>query len=565
MSRRIGWTLALLAVAGFGVSHRTRALSSADPDDSEKIDFVDVAASSGIDVTIFGGTKEKRHILETGGSGVILFDFDADGWLDIYFPNAFFIDSNNAVTRHPHVLYRNTGKGHFEDVTKRAGLGATEWGDGGCVGDYNADGFLDLYVTNFGPNLLYKNNGDGTFSDVTPTAGVGDPGWGTGCSFFDADKDGDLDLYVANYIDCDWQNVMEHHPKITRAGLMEVLAGPQGYPGGADVYYRNNGDGTFTNATSDAGMTDTDKLFGFGVASTDFDNDGDVDLYVANDAGRNYLYQNDGKGRFTDIGLWSGAGFSVEGVAQASMGVDAGDYDNDGWLDLIVTNFAFQPDTLYHNLGGSMFMDVSAEANIAGPTFVPLAWGVSFFDFDRDGDLDLFMANGHIYPQVDAYPQLGETFRQKNLLFRNDSKVFTDVSALAGAGLQIQESSRGAAFGDLDNDGDVDIVISNMDSRPNLLENRSSNSNSWLGVRLLGGPRDLHGIGARLQLKAGDSTQIREVRSGSSYVSQNDLRAFFGLGAARTVDQLIITWPDGTRQALSNLASNQILDVHKPE
>jgi hypothetical protein len=561
MSRSALFGLAALAIAAL-----TQVLASDTHPQRGRLDFVDVASAVGVDAVIYCGTKEKRHILESGGSGVILFDFDADGWLDLYLPNAFSIDEENRVTRHPHVLYRNTGRGRFEDLTRRAGVGATEWGNGGCVGDYNADGHLDLYVTNFGPNLLYKNNGDGTFTDVTAAAGVGDPRWSTGCSFLDSDKDGDLDLYVANYIDCDWKNVMEHHPKLLRVGLVEVLAGPQGYPGAEDVYYRNNGDGTFTDATREAGLVDQGKFFGFGVASSDYDNDGDMDLYVANDADRNYLYQNDGKGKFTDVALWNGAGFSGEGVAQASMGVDFADYDSDGWIDIITTNFAFQSDTLYRNLGSAgMFFDVSSDVNLTRPTFVPLAWGISFFDADHDADLDLFIANGHIYPQVDRHPELGESFRQKNLLLRNDGRAFTDVSSEAGSGLQIEKSSRGAAFGDLDNDGDIDIVVSNMDDRPTVLENRSVGSGNWLLVRLRGGPGDFHGIGARIRLKAGPLVQVHEVRSGSSYVSQNDLRAHFGLGRQAKADEITVLWPDGTRQVLTGVAANQILDVEKPK
>ncbi len=528
------------------------------------INFVDVSSEVGVDAVTYCGTREKRHILESGGNGVLLFDYDSDGWLDLYLVNSFSISANNEVTRHPNVLYRNVAHGKFRDVTSEAGVGAREWGAGGCVGDYNNDGHLDLYVTNFGSNILYRNNGDGTFTDVAADAGVGDPRWSTGASFFDYDKDGDLDLYVANYIDCDWKSVMEHHPKFMRAGLVEVLAGPQGYPGARDVFYRNNGDGTFTEVTEHVGLTGQEKLFGFGVITTDYDNDGDSDIYVANDAGRNYLYQNDGQGKFADVSLWNGAGYTEEGMPQAGMGVDAGDYDNDGLMDIIVTNFILEYDTLYRNMGDGLFSDASSEANLVETSTMSLAWGVSFLDYDNDGDLDLFVANGHIYPQVDLYPELGESFRQKNRLYRNEGAAFLDVTSIAGDGLRIEKSSRGAAFGDIDNDGDIDIVISNMDERATVLENRSTGKGNWLMIRLTGGPGDLHGIGARIELTAGELVQVREVRSGSSYLSQNDLRAHFGVGARQRVDKIEILWPDGTRQTLLNVKVNQILEVLKP-
>jgi enediyne biosynthesis protein E4 len=478
----------------------------------------------------FCGGRTKDSILESGGSGIALIDFDNDGLLDIYAVSAFELDDKRQRIPHPNALYRNLGGLKFKNVAREAGLDAAAWGNGVCAADFDGDGLIDLCVTNYGPNFLFKNNGDGTFTDVAAAAGVQGSGWSTGCAFFDANGDGHLDLYVSRYANVTWDQVVHARRTLTWRGGPKVMAGPVGFPGAADTYYENRGDGTFVDATNRRGLTDTAPSYGFGVVATDYDNDGWLDLYVANDSNPNFLYRNRGQGDFESVGLLSGVALNAEGRAQAGMGVDAGDYDNDGWMDLVVTNFAHDTSTLYRNLGNGLFTDVTQQTGLAGPTFEPMKWGVAFFDADLDGKLDLFFANGHIYPQVDEFPSLKETYKQKSQFFLNEGGTFRDVSATAGGGLQRAKSSRGLAVGDLDNDGDLDVVISNIDDVPTVLENRQRTGHHWVGFQLKKEGRNPFAIGARVTVEAGGRRQIREVRSGGSYLSQNDLRAHFGLG-----------------------------------
>jgi hypothetical protein len=491
----------------------------------------------GLTEKTFCGGATKDHLLESGGSGIALVDYDGDGQLDVYAVSAFELDDNRQRIPHRNALYRNLGGWRFQNVASEAGLDAAAWGNGVCAGDFNGDGLLDLYVTNYGANFLFRNNGDGTFTDVAGAAGVRAGGWSTGCAFFDGNGDGRLDLYVARYATVSWNEVVDARRSMTWRGGPKVMVGPVGLPGAADVYYENHGDGTFVDATDTRGLTDAAGAYGFGVVATDYDNDGWSDLYVANDSNPNFLYHNRGDGSFESVGLLSGVALSGEGRAQAGMGVDAADYDNDGWMDLVVTNFAQDTNNLYRNLANGLFADVTQLTGLAGPTFERMGWGTAFFDADLDGKLDLFFANGHIYPQVDQFPALKETYRQKSQIFLNEGARFRDVSATAGGGLQRAHSSRGLAVGDLDNDGDLDLVLSNMDDVPMLLENRQRTGHHWVGFGLKKEGTNPFCMGARVTLESGGHRQLREVRSGGSYLSQGDLRAHFGLGSdARPVD-----------------------------
>ncbi len=484
----------------------------------------------GLTVKTYCGGATKDHIIESGGSGIALLDYDNDGLLDIYVVNAFELDAQRRRVPHRNALYRNLGGWKFEEVGKRAGVDAAEWGNGVCAGDFNGDGLIDLYVTNWGNNLLYRNNGDGTFTDVASAAGVQAGGWSTGCAFVDTRGTGKLDLYVARYATVTWDEVAAARRTMTWRGGPKVMVGPVGLPGAADIFFENKGDGTFAEATDARGLTDKAGSYGFGVVATDYDNDGWPDLFVANDSGPNFLYRNRGNGNFESVGLLAGVALNAEARAQAGMGIDAGDYDNDGFMDFVLTTFAHDVKTLYRNLGNGQFEDATQAAGLAAPTFQPMGWGTAFFDADLDGALDLFIANGHIYAQVDDSPDLNETYRQKNQFFVNEAGRFRDVSETAGAGLQVRKSSRGLAVGDLDNDGDPDLVISNVDDVPTLLENRQHTGHHWAGFRLQKEGANPFCIGARVTLEAGGRRQVREVRSGGGYLSQNDLRVLFGLG-----------------------------------
>jgi hypothetical protein len=513
----------------------------------------------------FCGGRSKDHILESGGSGVALFDYDGDGWLDVYLVTAFELSDGREKIPHRNALFRNLGRWKFEDVSAGSGLDAAAWGNGVCAGDYDDDGRLDLYVTNFGPNFLFRNNGNGTFTDTAATAGVQAPGWSTGCAFFDADADGDLDLYVARYISTSWSDVVAAQRTLTWRGGPKTMVGPKGLTGEADLFFENRGNGSFVEATDAHGLTDAARAYGFGVVATDYDNDGSVDLYVTNDTNPNFLYRNRGDGRFESVGLAGGVALNAEGRAQAGMGVDAGDYDGDGRLDLIVTNFAHDTNTLYRQRSAHRFDDVTAAAGLTGPTFVRMGWGTAFFDADLDGDLDLFFANGHIYPNVVDYPALQETFHQKNQLFLNEGARFVDVSDTAGGGLQITKSSRGLAVGDLDNDGDLDLVVSNMDDVPTLLENRQRTGHHWVAVQLEKPGRNRFGIGARVTIDAGGTRQVRELRSGGSYLSQNDLRAYYGLGSYSGTVDVEVRMPGGRTWRWQRQPTDRVLRLKLEE
>jgi hypothetical protein len=427
--------------------------------------------------------------------------------------------------------------------------------------DYDNDGDTDIYIATFGRNTLYNNNGDGTFTDATVAAGVGDPGYGTGAAFGDYDRDGDLDLYVSNYIDfsihyestvpCVWKT-------------LDIMCGPRGLLPQADVFYRNNGDGTFSDVTDAVGMGGK-EYYGYGVIFSDLNSDGWPDVFVADDMSPNMLFMNQGDGTFSEEGLASGVGFSGDGQEQGCMGVAVGDYDGDGHFDVFITNFEGEYNVLYENQGDGFFLDASFVAGVTVRGNPEVGWGTGFFDYDNDGDEDLFVANGHTYPQADA-PYTNASYRQPNFLLENDGNGrFTDISDKAGPGLAILEASRGASFADFDDDGDIDIFVLNLNSIPNLLRNDGGNANNYLFVKTTGSRSNRDGIGTRIELTAGGKTQVREVRSGASYLSHNDMKAHFGLGKAEKVDRIVLRWPSGVVQTMADVAVNQVLEAVEPK
>ncbi len=502
----------------------------------------------------FGGGPAKDHILESGGSGVALLDYDADGRLDIYLVTAAELTPARERIPHRNALYRNLGGWKFEDVSRQAGVDAAAWGSGACAGDFDNDGRLDLYVTNWGPNFLFRNRGDGAFEQVAERAGVNAGGWSTGCTFFDADADGDLDLYVARYVDTTWDSLVTARRTLVWRNGPRIMVGPAGLPGEPDLFFENLGSGRFREAAGSHGLSDASRAYGFSVVATDYDDDGFVDLFVANDSNPNFLYRNLGNGRFESVGLLAGVAVNGEARAQAGMGADAADYDGDSRIDLVLTAFAHDRNTLYRNVDGHQFEDASAAAELAGPTFVRMGWGAAFLDADLDGRMDLFFANGHIFPDVEDYPQLGETYRQKNQFLLNRGGRFRDVSGSAGAGLQVARVGRGLAVGDLDNDGDPDLVVSNMDEAPTLLENRQRTGHHWAGFRVASATGNRFAIGAKVTVDAGRLRQVREIRSGGSYLSQSDLRVFVGLGDHAGPIAVEVRMPGGRRWEWRGLA-----------
>ena len=543
-----------------------RTTESAIEPTVESARFINVASQAGLTAVLHCGGKEKDHILESVGSGCAWVDVDQDGLLDVFLVNAWTLEDN---PRKPgihgsNVLYRNLGQGRFADITATAGLASEEWGCGVCAADFDNDGLVDLFVTNFGPNRLYRNRGDGSFEDVTQRANLSAPGWNSGAAFFDADGDGWLDLYLVRYIDCTMEDVLAGRRTNLWRDAAKVMVGPFGMSGGRDLFFRNNRDGTFSDATEEVGMTDTAESYGLGVLASDLDGDGDVDVYVGNDSNPNFLYRNDGNGKFTEIGGWCGAGVSGDGRPQASMGVDAGDLDGDGLPELVTTNFAYDYSTVYKNEGQLFFTDISPGLRMKDFTYVPVSWGTAFLDFDLDTQLDLLVLNGHIYPQVDALPSLKESYRQLPVLLRQVNGKFQDVSREAGPGLQQAESMRGLAVGDYDNDGKPDLLITAIDSPPLLLHNEAQTAGyHWSIIRLL----NRHGspaINAVARLTTPGGAQWREVRSGSTYCSQSSFDLSYGLKTANQVSSLEIRWPSGQKTLVHDLPSDQVLTFREP-
>ena len=537
------------------------------------VSFLNIGRESGLNAkTIFGGEHKNKYLLETTGCGVAFYDYDNDGWLDIFFVNGTRLEGFPAGSEPTSHLFRNNRDGTFTDVTAKAGVAHSGWGQGVCVGDYDNDGWDDLFVTYFGKNVLYHNNGDGTFTDVSQKAGVAGKGTrgNTGCAFVDYDRDGRLDLFVANYIDLDLATapVPESGPCLYKSVM--VACGPPGLQGGKNILYHNNGDGTFADVSEASGILSANGTYGLGVLTADLDNDGWPDIYVANDSTASALYQNKKNGKFQDIAIEAGCALSPDGKPQAGMGVSAADYDLDGNLDIVKTNFAGDTPSLYHNQGGANFEDATFTAGLGVHTQY-LGWGCGFFDMDNDGWADILICNGHVYPEVEQL-KTEAGYAQRKLLYHNlHNGHFADVSLQAGPGISEPSPSRGAAFGDFDNDGDIDVVVNTVNDYPQLLRCDTKLDNNWIKIRTMGTKSNRSGIGARLMCvthppgEAKPHQQIDEVRSGGGYFSQNDLRVHFGLGKAEKVDVLEVRWPSGQVDTLKDIKANQVIFVKEGE
>jgi hypothetical protein len=515
------------------------------------IRFTDVSAAAGLTLRNVAGNPAKNYLIESTGNGVAFFDFDNDDDLDLLITNGSTLEQL-ATGGHPMVaLYRNDGSGRFTDVTKAAGLIRRGWASGVCVADYDNDGFEDVYVTAFGPNVLWRNIRGKTF---VPTAQAADPGWSTGCAFGDYDRDGNVDLYVANYVKFQRATVPARGSPACRFMNIATYCGPRPLPGEADRLYRNMGRNAFVDVTAPAGVTEP-GYYGFGVLFTDLDDDGWPDIYVANDSTPNLFFRNQRNGRFREEALQAGLAVTADGREQAGMGVDVGDVDGDGLLDLVKTNFSQDYTSLYRNEGDGLFVDASFRSGLASTLGPYLGWGVGLVDLDNDGLLDLFIANGHVYPDVDRTGT--SSYRQRNQVFRNIGQGrLRHVSEQVAGPLLLEKSSRGAAFGDVDNDGDADVLISVLDDLPVLLRNDTT-GNHWITISLEGTTSNRSAIGATVTIHAGGRRQVAEVRSGGSYVSHNDRRVRFGLGDATTVDRISIRWPLGLVEEAKHLAADR--------
>jgi enediyne biosynthesis protein E4 len=517
--------------------------------------FVDVTARSGINFVHMSGASSEKYMVETFGSGVAWVDYDNDGFSDLYFLNGAPGTAN--------ALYHNNRDGTFKDVSRQAGVAGDGAGKayktGVAVGDYDNNGFLDLYVTALGPNILYRNNGDGTFTDVTSAAGVagGPTEWSTSTGFLDFDRDGHLDLYVVNYLD--YRLNESPYCGLRKEGY-RMYCLPTLFDGTADRLFHNNGNGTFSDVSRQAGIANPAGK-GLGIALCDFDRDGDTDIYIANDMVRNFLYRNNGDGTFQDVAYGAGVGFDISGKPQAGMGTDCGDYNGDGFPDIFVTNFAEELNTLYENRGDGMFEDVSTKAGL-GSGYTPLGFGTKLFDFDNDGDLDLYVTNGHVIDNVKLY-QPNLTYAQKDLLYENLGGRFRDVSRQSGAAVQAERVGRGLAVADFDNDGYLDLVITSVGQRPVLLRNQGGQAGNWLVISAKGSKSNRFGLGATVRLETSAGLQVREVNNVASYLSSNDTRLHFGLGKARIIQRIEVLWPSGTKQILQDIAVNQFLVIEE--
>jgi hypothetical protein len=516
----------------------------------------DVTRETGITFVHTDGGCGRRYIMETVTAGLALFDYDGDGNTDIYFLNGAPLKGTKSNVIPKNALYRNEGGWKFTDVTEKAGVGDTGYGLGVAVGDYDNDGDLDMYLNNYGPNVLYRNNGDGIFTDVTKQAGV-DNGFqvGAGTCFLDIDKDGDLDLYVSNYLEFSY----EKHVSTATSGF-PVYANPRFYLPLPDTLYRNNGDGTFTDVSEASGVG-KHAGWGMGIVCGDYDNDGDTDVFIGNDVGENFLFENDGTGRFEEVGLMTGTAYDMHGDEQGSMGVDCGDYDNDGLLDFYVTSYQRQLATLYRNLGDGVFEDATLLTGAGAGTLPYVTWGNSFVDFDNDGDRDIFIACGHLQDNVESYDGTSNYLTQNILQMNTGDGRFINVSDNSGDGMKVELSSRGAGFDDLDNDGDMDVVITNSRREPTILRNDSPGGGHWLQIKLRGTTTNRDGVGAHVKVAAGDLTLLDEVHSGRGYQSHYGTRLHFGLGDHDKADRIEVRWIGGDIDVFENVAADQLITL----
>ena len=550
-------TIALAALAAFAAR---APQAPATPD----LLFRDITASSGVRFT-HHAAPEKKYIVESMAGGVAMFDYDNDGLMDLYFVDSLTVETASNPKAARSALYHNLGQGKFEDVTEKAGIGHPGWGMGVCTADVDGDGWEDIYVTALGGSHLYHNNHDGTFTDVTEQAGVGVPGWSTGCAFGDYDHDGHLDLFVSRYVKVD----LAHLPEFGKDKTCEyrgiaVQCGPRGLPGEGDYLFHNDGNGHFTNVSEKAGVSDPKGYFGLGAAWFDANGDGWPDLYVANDSTPNFLYLNQKDGTFKESAFPWGVAVSEDGAEQGSMGVALGDYDRSGRLSIFVTNFSEEYNDLFH-AEGDHFTDASFRSKTAPSSLPYVGWGDAFIDYDNDSWPDVIVVNGHVYPQLDRV-KLGASagYRQRKLLYHNNHDgTFDEVAARYGPVMMDERVSRGHAAGDLDNDGGIDIVINDLDGAPQILHNEMPGRGNWLIVSLKGKAPNTSAVGAEITVTLGSSRQMSIVQSGSSYISQDDKRRHFGLGAAQEADEVSVKWPDGTVTKRTHVKANQILTVRQ--
>jgi len=550
-----GAMLVIVVALGAALTGQTRGAGPSGP--AGAVQFENIAAAAGINFTHVNGSSPERHLHEIMGSGGLFFDYDADGWLDIFLVDGGSLISPAVAKTARHRLYRNRGNGTFADVTATSGIVHRDYGMGTCSADYDNDGWVDLYLTNVGANVLYRNNGGKGFTDVTRAAGVTDttPVFSASCAFADVDDDGDVDLFVANYVNARVDNNIYCGDT---AKKVRIFCHPINFAPLADVLYRNNGNGTFTDVSREAGIA-SQAGNGLGAVFGDYDDDGRVDLFVANDSTPNFLYHNEGRGILREVALLAGVSVASDGRPRAGMGTDFGDYDGDGRLDLFVTNHELETHTLFRNLGKGLFEETTAKSGIGIATLPYVGFGTLFVDLDHDGDVDLPIVNGHVMNSAGHF-RPGATEAQRKLLFRNDAGRFSDIARQSGPGFATEKIGRTLVAGDIDNDGDLDLLVTNNGAAAELLRHGGAPDNAIL-VRLVGTRSNRNGIGARLRFINGTKTQIREVKAGSSYLGQSDLRVHAGLGTAVRVDRLEIRWPGGAVETIENVAANQIVTV----
>jgi len=518
--------------------------------------LTDVTKDTGMTFKHTDGGSGRFYIMETVSAGLALFDYDNDGDIDIYFLNGAALKGTKFKRPPRNALYRNDGNFKFTDVTKESALGDAGFGLGVAVGDYDNDGDQDVYLNNYGPNVLFRNNGDGTFTDVTEKAGVGDgDNVGAGTCFLDMDKDGDLDLYVSRYINFSYK---KH--RVAKMGGFTTYISPTAYPYPPDSLYRNNGNGTFTDVSEASGIA-RHQGSGMGMICADYDNDGDTDIFVANDKEDNYLFENDGSGKFEQIGLMAGVAYNINGKEMGSMGVDCGDFDNDGLLDFYVTSYAQETASLYKNLGDGLFEDATFTTSAGAGTFNNVTWGPGFSDLDNDGDLDIFVAAGHLQVNVEKFLDGIPYFARNEVLMNTGKGKFVNISDKCGDGLQVKLSSRGMGLDDLDNDGDIDVVILNSRREPTILRNDTVSENHWIQVRLRGIKTNRDGVGAHVKVVAGDLVRTDEVHSGRSYQSHYGMRLHFGLGVHNKIDRIEVKWIGGGVDIFENIPADQLISI----